>query len=112
MLSSLVRLYNLKAKHGWSDNSFSELLSLVSAFLPKGNGLPTLMYEAKKTLSTLGMGYTKFHACPNDCMLYRGEFEEADSYPTCGLSRWKVMRNLKIKEGVPAKVLWQFPPYP
>ena len=29
VLSSLVRLYNLKAKHGWSDNSFAELLSLV-----------------------------------------------------------------------------------
>ena len=87
MLSSLVRLYNLKAKHGWSDNSFSKLLSLVSEFLPKENGLPTLMYKAKKAFSTLGMEYTKFHACPNDCMLYRGEFEEVDSYSTCGLSR-------------------------
>ncbi|KAL5569085.1 hypothetical protein UlMin_025660 [Ulmus minor] len=97
VLSSLARQYNLKAKYGWSDNSFSELLSLVSEFLPKGNDLPTSMYEAKKTLSTLGMGYTKFHACLNDCMLYRGEFEEVDSCPTCG---------------VPAKVLWYFPPIP
>src|SRR5690606_34887107 len=39
---------------------------------------------------------------------YRDEFEEAVSCPTYGLSRWKVMRNLKIKEGVLAKVLWYF----
>ena len=34
VLSSLVRLYNLKAKHGWIDISFSELLSLVNELLP------------------------------------------------------------------------------
>ena len=75
ILSSLVRLYNLKAKHGWTDSSFSELLSLVNELLPEGNLMPTSMYAAKKTLSTLGMGYTKIHTCPNDCILYRGEYE-------------------------------------
>ena len=55
LLSSLICLYNLKAKHGWTDSSFSELMSLVNELLPKGNLMPISMYNAKKTLSTLGM---------------------------------------------------------
>ena len=59
------------------------------------------------------MEYEKIHACLNDCMLYRNELRDASSCPTCGMSRWKVnkegMRNTK---GVPAKVLWYFPPIP
>ena len=108
----MVRLYNLKAKHGWTDSSFSELLSLVNELFPEGNLMPTSMYDAKKTLSTLGMGYTKIHACPNDCILYMGEYEQAVSCSSCGQSRWKVMRNSSVKKNVvPAKVLWYFPPY-
>ncbi|KAL5568851.1 hypothetical protein UlMin_025426 [Ulmus minor] len=40
VLSTLVRLYNVKAKHGWSDNSFSELLSLLADILPDPNEIP------------------------------------------------------------------------
>ena len=73
VLSTLVRLYNLKAKHGWSDNSFLELLSLLVDVLPDPNEIPRSSYEAKKTLSSLGMDYKKIHARPNDCILYMGE---------------------------------------
>ncbi|KAL5575707.1 hypothetical protein UlMin_017406 [Ulmus minor] len=111
VLSTLVRLYNLKAKHGWSDNSFSELLSLLADVLPDPNEIPRSSYEAKKTLSSLGMDYKKIHACPNDCILYRGEYAELRSCPVCGVSRWKITKNLAIKDGVPAKVLWYFPPF-
>ena len=110
VLSTLVRLYNLKAKHGWSDNSFSELLSLLADVLPDPNEIPTSSYEAKKTLSSLGMDYKKIHACPNDCILYRGEYAELRSCPVCGVSRWKIMKKLAVKDGIPAKVLWYSPP--
>ncbi|KAL5551580.1 hypothetical protein UlMin_001756 [Ulmus minor] len=66
VLSTLMRLYNLKAKHGWSDNSFSKLLSLLVDVLPDPNEIPRSSYEVKKTLSSLGMDYKKIHACPND----------------------------------------------
>ena len=112
-LSTLVKLYNLKAKYGWSDKSFSDLLQLLGDMLPMNNEMPLSMYEAKKTLNALGMEYEKIHACLNDCMLYRNELRDAFSCPTCGMSRWKVnkagVRNIK---GVPAKVLWYFPPIP
>ncbi|CAM8986241.1 unnamed protein product [Rhodiola kirilowii] len=35
-----AKLFNLKARNGWSDKSFSELLTLVKDMLPRGNTLP------------------------------------------------------------------------
>ncbi|KAA0041019.1 uncharacterized protein E6C27_scaffold125G002470 [Cucumis melo var. makuwa] len=49
-LSTLVKLYNLKLRYGWSDISFSELLKTLKEILPTSNEIPTSMYEAKKTL--------------------------------------------------------------
>ncbi|KAI5337813.1 hypothetical protein L3X38_017084 [Prunus dulcis] len=111
-LSALVKLYNLKAKHGMSDVFFTELLILQGDLLPEGNTIPTSMYEAKKTLCALGLSYEKMHACPNDCILYRKEYEDSTNCPTCGISRWKEGKDSILKEGVPAKVVWYFPPIP
>ncbi|KAK9206706.1 hypothetical protein WN943_016985 [Citrus x changshan-huyou] len=72
-----------------------------------------LCMRQKKTLNALGMEYEKIHACPNDCILYWKDYKDLTSCPTCGLSRWKVIKNSeKLKSGVPAKVLWYFPPIP
>ncbi|KAI5312908.1 hypothetical protein L3X38_042082 [Prunus dulcis] len=111
-LSALVKLYNLKAKHGMSDVCFTELLILQGDLLPEGNTIPTSMYEAKKTLCALGLSYEKMHACPNNCILYRKEYEDSTNCPTCGISRWKEGKDSILKEGVPAKVVWYFPPIP
>ncbi|KAI5317472.1 hypothetical protein L3X38_037179 [Prunus dulcis] len=111
-LSALVKLYNLKAKHGMSDVCFTELLILQGDLLPERNTIPTSMYEAKKTLCALGLSYEKMHACPNDCILYRKEYEYSTNCPTCGISRWKEGKDSILKEGVPAKVVWYFPPIP
>ncbi|CAL8994488.1 unnamed protein product, partial [Prunus brigantina] len=54
-LSALVKLYNLKAKHGMSDVCFTELLILQGDLLPEGNTIPTSMYEAKKTLQRFNL---------------------------------------------------------
>ncbi|KAI5337397.1 hypothetical protein L3X38_016668 [Prunus dulcis] len=111
-LSALVKLYNLKAKHGMSDVCFTELLILQGDLLPEGNTIPTSMYEAKKTLCALRLSYEKMHACPNDCILYRKEYENSTNCPTCGISRWKEGKDSILKEGVPAKVVWYFPQIP
>ncbi|PON66302.1 hypothetical protein TorRG33x02_268150 [Trema orientale] len=65
-LSAFVRLWNLKVGSGWSNTSFTFLLELIKDMLPIDNELPTSMYEARKTLSSLRMEYEKIHACPND----------------------------------------------
>ncbi|CAL8156901.1 unnamed protein product [Prunus armeniaca] len=58
------------------------------------------------------MSYEKIHACPNDCILYRKDYEDSTNCPTCGVSRWKEGKDSILKEGVPAKVVWYFPPIP
>ncbi|CAL2247760.1 unnamed protein product [Prunus armeniaca] len=91
---------------------YPKLLILQGDLLPERNTLPSSMYEAKKTLSTLGMSYEKIHACPNDCILYRKDYEDSTNCPTRGVSRWKESKYSILKEGVPAKVVWYFPPIP
>jgi hypothetical protein len=95
-----------------SDTCFSDLLGIVGSLLPKGNVLPQSSYEAKKTLATLGLEYTKIHACPRDCILYRKEWSDSTTCPKCGLSRWKLAKDKTEKVGQPAKVLWYFPVIP
>jgi hypothetical protein len=41
-LRVMLELLKLKARHGWSDNSFSELLNLLAKLLPKLNTLPKI----------------------------------------------------------------------
>ena len=86
-LSSLVKLYNLKGKYGWSDSSLNDLLSFLGGMLPKDNTLPSFAYEAKKTMFILGLRYKKIYACPNDCILYRKEYAILSKCPTRGVSQ-------------------------
>ena len=58
----------------------------------------------------------KFLACPNDYILYRGEYENLDSCPVCNACRYKIPRDdtgdvkrMRVKKRVPAKVMWYFP---
>ncbi|CAA0810941.1 Unknown protein [Striga hermonthica] len=88
-LTAVLKLINLKAAHGWSDKSFTELLRLLQNMLPEDNELPDSNYEAKKVLCPLGLGYKKIHACPNDCVLYRNEYKSLEKCPVCGVSRFK-----------------------
>lgn len=112
-MSFLIRLYNLKARNGWSDTGFDQLLKLLNEVFPEGNRVPPSMYEAKKTLRVMSIGYEKIHACSNDCILFRGEYANAETCPTCNLPRWKLKKNSKdVMVGTPSKVLWYIPPIP
>ena len=36
----------------------------------------------------------KIHACPNDCILYRGDqYEDLNACPVCGALRYKISRD-------------------
>ena len=58
--------------------------------LPKYNILPSTTYEAKQLVFPLGLEVQKIHACPNDCILYRGDYENLDACPVCGALRYKI----------------------
>ncbi|XP_021302502.1 uncharacterized protein LOC110430009 isoform X2 [Sorghum bicolor] len=70
-LSFLVHLYHVKCLYGWSQESFTTLLEIISSI--PGANLPKTYYEAKKIISDLGLDYMRIHACPNDCILFRGK---------------------------------------
>ncbi|KAL0551479.1 hypothetical protein IC582_010567 [Cucumis melo] len=91
-ISTLIKLYNLKAKFGWSDKIFTELLQLICNILPTPNECTTSTYEAKKILCTLGKKDEKIHACRNDCCLFMKELFDANVCPSCGMSRWKFLK--------------------
>ncbi|KAL2329979.1 hypothetical protein Fmac_017560 [Flemingia macrophylla] len=115
-LSATLRLFNLKARNGWTDKSFTELLQLLKEMLPEKNCLPSRHYEAKKILCPMGLEYNKIHACPNDCILYRGVFEGLHQCPRCGVSRYKKKdcagESDVPTKGQPSKVLWYLPIIP
>jgi hypothetical protein len=84
-----LELLKLKASHGWSNNSFSELFSLLAKLLPKNNTLPTSTYRVKKLICPLFLGVDKIHACPNHCILYNKEHEFKTKCSVCGVSQYK-----------------------
>lgn len=103
-------LYRIKVKSAISENYFDQLLSMVHDMLPNGNVLPTSTSEVKKFLKIFGFGYDVIHACKNDCILYRKEYEEMSSCPRCGASRWEIDKHSgETKNGIPAKILRYFP---
>lgn len=51
--------------------------------------MPKSTYEAKKITCPLGLDCVKHHSCPNDCMVYIGEYENHESCHICVASRYK-----------------------
>ena len=79
-LGSTLELLRWKAECAIPDSSFEKLLKMMKNMLPKDNVLPASTYEAKKVVCPLGLEVQKIHACPNDCILYRGEeYENLDA---------------------------------
>ncbi|WVZ17031.1 hypothetical protein V8G54_010013 [Vigna mungo] len=107
-LSATLKLFSLKARNGWTDKSFTELLELLKEMLPENNTLSICTYEAKNILCPMGLEYQKIQACPNDCVLYIKEF--------ASLNRFKKKSDRNTADegnyGAPAKVMWYFPIIP
>lgn len=82
---------------------------LKHQILPVDNELPEDRNRAKNMLRSIGMDYNTYHACPNDCILYRQEYEDVVQCPQCATSRY---RQDVQGERVPAKVLRHFPIIP
>ena len=79
----------LQAHHGWFNTSFNDLLRILANTYPEGNKVPTNTYRAKKLIQPVAMKLKKLHVYPNHCILYQGKYENLESYPHGGVSRYK-----------------------
>ena len=70
----------MKSGNKWTDTSFNENMQFFHERLPKGNTLPTTIEEAKKVVCPLDLPHVKYHACINDCTIYRGKYEDITTY--------------------------------
>ncbi|KAK1627369.1 hypothetical protein QYE76_001684 [Lolium multiflorum] len=119
-LGTTLELLQWKAENGTSDKGFEKLLKIIKKMLPGENVLPSSTYEAKKVVCPLGLEVQKIHACINDCILYRGEYENLNACPVCSALRYKIRRDdpgdvegeSTPRKRVPAKVMWYAPIIP
>ena len=56
--------------------------------LPSDNVLLGSYEEVKKLLKILGVEYISYHACPNDFILYSGEYADKGICTKCGNDRY------------------------
>lgn len=77
----------LTQNKGFSNKVFIKFLDLINQMLTSMNELPNSTYEVKKELIQFTMEYIKIYAFPNECILYRKQYENASQYTECGTSR-------------------------
>ena len=70
----------LKSVHG---------LCMLADTYPEGNKVPANTYRAKRMIRPVSMKLKKLHACSNHCILYQVKYENLQSCPHCGASRYK-----------------------
>ena len=110
-LGTILEMLQWKAANSVLDKGFEELLGIVKKMLPEGNELHLTTYEAKNVVCPFALDVQKIHACPNNCILYRDEYDNwmpVLSVMQSGIRLGKMilvmsMGSLPIKK-VPAKV--------
>ncbi|KAM3265732.1 hypothetical protein P3L10_002726 [Capsicum annuum] len=87
-LSFTIRFFLFKSLHGLSNVAFSDLLVLIKEAFPFAQ-IPESFNKARNMIRDLGLDHEKIHACPNDCMLFWKDNENAENCSICGTFRWK-----------------------
>ncbi|EMS57818.1 hypothetical protein TRIUR3_22881 [Triticum urartu] len=108
MLEDHKKGYTQIAKMTTQSSGFGSLLKIMKKKLPKDNELPDSTHEAKKVLCPLGLEVQKIHACPNDCILYRDEYENLNIRQDDPGD----VEGERPRKRVPAKVMWYAPIIP
>jgi hypothetical protein len=70
---------------------------------------PSTCREARQLLDELGIEYKQIHSCKNDCILYRGEYQNKVEFPVCKENRYRIDVQGPT---VPKKVLRHMPIIP
>lgn len=90
LFETLVHLFDWFSSHpSISKEAFSKNLQIWHSILPEGNLLPTCYRDAYKIIKPYLDPEIIFHVCPNDCILFRGEYKQSVVCPKCNESRFK-----------------------
>lgn len=90
ILQSIVHHLSWFSEHpSISKQALSDLLKREHHYvLPPGNHLPDSYEAAMKLAKDFLIEPIVFHACPNDCVLFRGEYVGLSVCPKCGAERY------------------------
>lgn len=91
VMEALAKIFKWFTCHpGTSKDATSEMLSMQHHhLLPKENLLPDSYRAAHKLIQPLLLKPFVFHACPNDCVLFRDHLAESVNCPKCNSPRYK-----------------------
>ncbi|XP_071729876.1 uncharacterized protein [Rutidosis leptorrhynchoides] len=92
VLSFIVRLFHSKCVGKCNEKGFSMILDTIREAFPHAS-IPNSLYELRKVIRDLGLGYEKIDACLNDCMLYWKKNKEKIKCDVCQTSRYKQINN-------------------
>ncbi|XP_028105361.1 uncharacterized protein LOC114304400 [Camellia sinensis] len=108
VLSFVIKMLHVKVYNKWSNKSFDMVMQVFKDILPECDPtVPWTLYDAKKFLRDLGLGYETIHSCKNDCVLFWKESANLEKWPTCDTCRYKL--NDDGGKKIPHKVLRYFP---
>ena len=98
VMDALVKHLSWFSEHpSISKEALSDVLRMEHLeILPPGNNLPSSYNDAMKVIEPFLIQPIMFHACPNDCIIFRGDHTDLETCPTCGANRYK-------QTGIPAK---------
>jgi len=68
--------------------------------------------EVNKLFKMLGVEYISYHACLNDCILYKGEYVDKEIYPKCGHDKYPNSKKLGKLHGLAHNILRHIPIIP
>lgn len=99
-------LMNVFCMYKATNACISELLHLFwTVILRSPNSLPTNEGTATSMLGQLGLKYNTLDECKNECVLFKKDYAEIDTYPRCQALQYKRAG----MSNVPNKVLKHFP---
>ncbi|KAF7129367.1 hypothetical protein RHSIM_Rhsim10G0071900 [Rhododendron simsii] len=105
---SLLRCFMLK-KLG--NETLDMIMKIIKEMLPVDHEIKSTItwtiYDAKKFLRDLGLGYIPIHACKYECSLFWEENANLENCPTCNEPRYKV--NDGTGKKIPHKILRYLP---
>ncbi len=108
VLSFVIKMLHIKVYNQWSNSSFDMNMKVYKEILPEcDKSVPWTLYEVKKFLRDLGLGYVLIHACKYDCALFWKENANLEKCPICDEPRYKL--NDGNGKKIPHKILRYFP---